>query len=345
MSKKIFITGANGHVKKMIRIIFGQQLKNLTLMKAMLIHEYGAPDVFRMGEIPTPVPKENEVLIRVKGSNVNPVDCAIRAGMLKSFVRLRLPAVLGVDFSGEVVETGSKATRFKPGDTVYAFTGLKKGGGYGEYIAVPEPMLAHTPQTLDVVEAAVVPGVGVTAYEGLVVLAKLKQGEKLLINGAGGGVGTFAIQIAKATGAEVTAVCSTSKVELVKGLGADKAIDYKKENIFNTREKYDVVYNCVRGTSTGDLKKLLAPSGRLLDITGSPVSFVCSKVSNLFSSKKTIVFFVKPEGKNLQALTNLIDQGKVKPVIEKTYSWEDLADAHRHVEEGHTSGKVAVKVE
>jgi NADPH:quinone reductase-like Zn-dependent oxidoreductase len=314
-------------------------------MNAMLIHKYGSPDVFQMGEIATPVPKENEVLIKVSASNVNPVDCGIRAGMLKSFVRLKLPAVLGVDFSGEVMETGKNVKKFKPGDSVYAFTGITKNGGYGEYISVPEAMLAHTPKNIDIVEAGVVPGVGMTAYEGLIVLAKLQQGEKILINGAAGGVGTFAIQIAKAIGTEVTAVCSTGKADMARNLGADKVIDYSKENIFETKVKYDVVFNCVRGMSSNKLKKLLEPSGRILVITGNPLTAVFTKLSNLFSSKKTIEFFVKSDGNNLEGLTKLINEGKVKPVIEKTYNWRELADAHRHVEKGHTAGKIAIRID
>jgi NADPH:quinone reductase-like Zn-dependent oxidoreductase len=314
-------------------------------MKAMLIYKYGSPDVFQMGEIATPVPKENEVLIKVSASNVNPVDCGIRAGLLKSFVRLKLPAVLGVDFSGEVVETGNRASKFKPGDSVYAFTGITKNGGYGEYITVPERMLALTPISIDIVEAGVIPGVGMTAYEGLIVLAKLQQGEKILINGAAGGVGTFAIQIAKALGAEVTAVCSSGKTDMARSLGADKVIDYTKENLFEIKGQYNVVLNCVRGMSANKLKKLLAPSGRILVITGNPITAVFTKLSNLFSSKKTIEFFVESEGKNLQGLTKLINEGKVKPVIEKTYSWRDLAEAHRHVEKGHSTGKIAIRID
>lgn len=310
----------------------------------MLIKRYGNPDVFQMGEIPTPIPKENEVLVKVMGSSVNPVDTSIRAGMLKSFVRLKLPSVLGVDFSGKVVETGRKVKNFKRNDTVYAFVGIQKNGGYGEYIAVPEEMLAHTPKSLGMVEAGVVPGVGMTAYEGLVMLAKINKGEKLLINGAGGGVGTFAIQVARALGAQVTAVCSTEKVALVKSLGADRVIDYKKEDLTDIDERFDVIFNCVRGASTSRLKKLLKPTGRILIITGNPFTAVLTKFSNLFSQKKVIEFFVQPKGEILQGLTKMIDNNKVKPIIEKTFSWKDLAEAHELVERGHVAGKIAIEI-
>jgi len=314
-------------------------------MKAMLIDTYGEPDVFRFGETEKPRIKNNEILIKVAGSSVNPVDAGIRKGLLKSFVKLKLPAVLGVDASGEVVEAGKDVKKFKVGDKVYAFLGIKKNGGYGEFVSIPESFAALIPQNINIVEAGVVPGVGMTAYEAFYVQTKLEAGEKVLINGAAGGVGTYAVQIAKNIGAEVTGVCSTSKVDFVRQLGADKVIDYKKESLYLVYDRYDVILNCVRGVKISLLKKLLKPEGRLIEITSVPLLTPVYKLVNIFSSKKIFSFFVKTDGKNLGGLTKLIEAGKVKPVIEKTYSWKELSEAHKHVETGRVAGKVCIRVD
>jgi NADPH:quinone reductase-like Zn-dependent oxidoreductase len=313
-------------------------------MKAMLIKAYGDPDVFYPGETQMPVIQEDEILIKVYGSSVNPVDTGLRRGTLKSFVRLKLPAVLGVDASGVVVEVGKKVNKFKRGDKVYAFTGIAKNGGYGEYLALPDSFAATVPENLNIVDAGVVPGVGMTAYEAFTLYAPIKPGMRVLINGATGGAGTYAIQIAKHFSAEVTSVCSTEKIELAIGLGADKIIDYKKQNILNAEEKYDVILNCVRGIGFRKFLNLLRPGGKSLVIAGSPVEIPIIKLSNLFSSKKTIPFFVKTDGRVLEGLSNLIQKDRVKPVIEKAYLWKDLAYAHYHVETGEIAGKSGVSM-
>jgi len=310
----------------------------------MLIRSYGDPEVFYLGETKMPVIKDDEILIKVYGSSVNPVDTGIRRGLLKNFVRLKLPAVLGVDISGEVVEIGKKVQKFKTGDKVYAFTGIFKNGGYGEYIAIPDSFAAIVPPNLNVIEAGVVPGVGMTAYEAFTIHAPITPGMKILINGATGGVGTYAIQIAKYFGAEVTAVCSTAKAGLANQLGADKIIDYQVYNILNEKERYDIILNCVRGIPFNKFLKLLKPGGKSLVITASPSEVPLIKLYNLFSFKKTITFFVKTDGKILERLSNLIQEDKVKPIIEKTYLWKDLAQAHRHVETGKIAGRVGVSM-
>jgi NADPH:quinone reductase-like Zn-dependent oxidoreductase len=201
-------------------------------MKAMVIRRYGGPDVLEPGEIDSPRPGRGDVLVRVRGSSVNPVDCAIRSGMLKWIVRLRFPAVLGVDVAGEVVERGEGATRFVIGNRVFAYTGLQRGGGYGEFAAVPEGYVAHVPSSLTWAEAGTVPGVGATAFEAFTVHAPLRPGMRVFINGGAGGVGTYAIQIARALGAEVTVTCSGAKAALVRELGAQHVVDYTKGDAF-----------------------------------------------------------------------------------------------------------------
>lgn len=310
----------------------------------MLINKYGTPDEFYAGEIDTPTIKSDEILVKVAGSSVNPIDTVLRQGMLKTFIRLKLPVVLGVDASGVVVEVGASVTRFKQGDKVYAFMGVYRNGGYGEYVAIPEAYAAKTPDNLDLVEAGVVPGVGMTAFEAFTVHAPITKGMHVLVNGATGGVGTYAVQIAKYFGAEVTAVCSTEKIGIAQRLGADTIVDYKKQDVFASAKRYDIILNCVRGISFGKLKRLLKPGGTSIVIAGSPAEAPFIALSNLFSSKKTVTFMVKTDGALLEGLNRLIEQGAVQPIIEKMYSWRELAEAHRHAERGNNVGKIGVAI-
>ena len=313
-------------------------------MKAMLIMKYGGPEVFEWQDYHVPQPKEDEVLIKAYGSSVNPIDCAIRAGNLRAFIRLDLPAVLGVDTSGIVEKVGKNVTRFSIGDHIYAFLGIKRNGAYAEYVAVPESFAAIIPSTLHVSQAGVVPGVGLTAYEAFTDCAPLKQGMSVLINGAGGGVGTFAIQIAKAMGAEVTAVCSESKALLVKSLGADRVINYHHENIFHSDKKYDVILNCVRGSNIGKWKNLLKNNGRQIVIAANATQMPFIILSNVFSSRKSIIFNVKPNGRALTGLSELITLEKVKPIISKTFALEELSRAQELMETEKLPGKVGITI-
>jgi NADPH:quinone reductase-like Zn-dependent oxidoreductase len=312
-------------------------------MKAMLIRRYGGPEVFEPGEISEPRPGRGEVLVRVRGSSVNPVDAAIRAGLLRFYVRLRLPAVLGVDVAGEVVEIGEGVVRFSTGDRVFAYTGLDRGGGYGELAVVPESFLAQVPDKLSWAEAGTVPGVGASAYEALTVHAPVIPGMRVFINGGAGGVGTYAIQIAKAIGAEVTATCSATKVALVRELGADTVVDYTKGDPFASgRSSYDVVLNAVRGAPLGHLRRLLRGGGTVVTLTGIPPQAILARIRNLFSSRRTVVMLVQSSGAILGGLAKMIDKGQVRAVVERTYTWTELAEAHRRVETSRVAGKIAV---
>lgn len=309
----------------------------------MLIRRYGGPEVFEPGEVEAPRPARGEILLRVRGSSVNPVDTAIRSGMLRMFIRLRMPAVLGVDVAGEVVERGEGATRFAVGDRVFAYTGLSRPGGYGELVALPETYFARVPAKLSWAEAGTVPGVGATAYEAFTVHAPVKAGMRVFINGGAGGVGTYAIQIAKALGAEVTVTASGGKAAFVGELGADHIIDYTKVDPFSQGAgTFDVVLNAVRGPSLRRLRRLLRPGGVVVTLTGIPPLAAWMKLRNLVSSRQTVIMFVSTSGAILDGLAKLIEEGKVRPIVEKTYSWNELAEAHRRVETKRVVGKVAV---
>lgn len=311
-------------------------------MKAMLIYTYGGPEVFEWQDFHVPQLKDDEILIKAYGSSVNPVDCAFRQGHLKTFFRLDFPAILGVDVSGIVENVGKKVTKYSIGDRVYAFTGLDRNGAYAEYVTIPESYAALIPDNLNVTQAGAIPVVGLTAYEAFVDIAPLKKGMHVLINGAGGGVGTFAVQIAKTMGTHVTAVCSESKALLVKNLGADTVINYHRENIFHTDKRFDVILNCVRGSDIGKWKGLLNTNGRQVVIAANPVQMPMISISNIFSSRKSIIFNVKPDGRALQRLSDLISSGKVKPIVSKTFSLEELAMAHQHCETESVAGKIAI---
>lgn len=308
----------------------------------MQIYKYGSPDVFEWEEIHVPEIKDDELLVKAYGSSVNPVDCAIRQGELYPYIRLDLPAVLGVDVSGIVEKVGKKVTRFAVGDHVYAFLGLKLNGAYAGYVAIPESYAALIPNNLNITQAGVVPCVGLTAYEAFTEIVPVKKGMNVLINGGGGGVGTFAIQIAKAMEAKVTAVCSESKAEAAKRSGANVVVNYHKEDIFKSEHQFDVILNCVRGSKIGKWKKLLKKDGKQIVIAANPKQMPFIKLSNLFSSKKSILFNVKADGNALNGLSELIAAGKVKPVISKTFALESLIQAQKLLETKSVAGKITI---
>ena len=301
-------------------------------MKAMIIRGYGEPDVFELAELDPPEPGPGEVLVEVHGSSVNPLDAGIRRGLLP-FLELRFPAVLGVDLAGKVVARGEGATRFEVGDRVYAYTGVGAGGGYGALASVAETSLARVPERLDLVEAGTVPGVGATAYEAFTVHAPIGPGSRVFVNGIAGGVGLFAVQVASSLGAEVAGTCSPGKAELVRRLGG-APIDYTRGDPFTGRGGYDVVLNAVRGTDEAALRGLLGPGGKLVTIVGASSESTSDRVS----------FYVSSDATCLEGLSELIAAGKVDPVVERIYPLQELAEAHRRVETGRVTGKVAIDV-
>lgn len=311
-------------------------------MKAMVIHRFGGPEVFELGEFATPRPAPGEILVQVHGSSVNPLDCGMRAGMLQSFRPLPLPAVLGVDVAGEVVELGEGSTRFTPGDRVFAYTGLDRPGGYGELIALPESFLARVPATLDWTQAGTVPGVGASAYEALTVHAPVQPGMRVFINGGAGGVGTYAIQVAKALGAEVTVTASVPKAALLRDLGADHVIDYTTQDpVEATAGNFDVVLNAIRGSSVAFRPELLRPGGVLVTLTGG-LPEDAPEPADRTQARRVVDMIVSTSGVLLEGLAAMIEAGQVRPVVERAYGWEELPDAHRRVEIGRVTGKVAV---
>lgn len=312
-------------------------------MKAVFYNKYGSPDVLEVGELEKPKINKAEILVQAYASSVNPVDWKIRMGGLKILTGNKFPKGLGGDIAGKVVEVGEKVTRFAVGDEVYGKISGFKGNTYAEYVIAKPKDLSKKPINLNFNEAATVPLAALTAYQALVNRGELTKGSKVLINGCSGGVGHFGVQIAKALGADVTGVCSTKNVALAKKLGADKVIDYTKENVTDKKEKYDLFFDAVANQSYGKIKPILNKNGRYVTTLPS-VGVILNYITGLFSSKKARMINVKSNSQDLQLITEMIENGKVKPLIDKIYSLEDVREAHRYSETGRVVGKLALSI-
>ena len=326
-----------------------------TLMKGIVHRCYGSPDVVTLESLAKPVPADDEVLVRVRAASVNPLDWHYLEGtpylvrMEGGFGKPENPR-LGVDFAGTVEAVGKSVSSFKAGDEVYG----GKFGALAEYVAVREERaLAPKPANMSFEQAASVPIAGVTALQGLRDKGHIHAGQKVLVNGASGGVGTFAVQIAKSYGAEVTGVCSTRNVDLVRSLGADHVIDYTREDFTKGAERYDLILDNVETHSLLDYKHVLNPNGVYVMIgstsPGRWFSWATMPLEGVilspFTSQKFGMIFAELNKKDLEALSALMQSGKLTPAIDRTYKLTDAAEALRYLEKGHARGKVVVTVQ
>jgi len=308
-------------------------------MKAMVIHEYGGPEVLKYEDVPRPEPKEDQILIRVIAAGVNPVDGMIRSGMFAKDGNRAFPIILGGDVAGVVEKVGSKITKFKAGDPVFAYISLDDSGGYAQYALVTEREAALKPKSLSYVEAAAVPIVALTAWQALIDTARLSEGQTVLIHGGSGGVGTFAIQIAKARGAKVIATASTAKQDLLKELGADVAIDYTKQKFEEIAKDVDVVLDSVG-------KDTLAHSYGVVKKGG----FIVTLVARIDQAEldnhgiRGASLSVEPNSDELAEIGKLIDEKKIKVVVSQTFPLSEARKAQEQAATGHTRGKIVLKV-
>jgi NADPH:quinone reductase-like Zn-dependent oxidoreductase len=308
-------------------------------MKATVIHEYGGPEVLKYEDVPRPEPKEDQILVRVIAAGVNPVDEAGRSERSAKFFGITLPFVPGYDIAGIVEKTGGKITKFKAGDSVYAYLSLTNGGGYAEYALTTEREAAPKPKSLTNVDAAAVPVVALTAWQALIDTAKLSAGQTVLIHGGSGGVGTFAIQIAKARGAKVIATASTANQDFLKQLGADVAIDYTKTKFEDVAKNVDVVLDSVG-------KDTLARSYGVVKKGGFIVTLV-ARIDQAELKKHGIrgaSLGVEPDSNELTEIGKLIDDKKIKVIVSQTFPLSEAIKAQEQIATGHTRGKIVLKV-
>lgn len=335
----------------------------MATMKAIVQQRYGSPDVLRLQEVDRPVPAHNEVLVRVHAASVNARDWHVLRGD-PYLARLALPKVMGVraprrkirgtDFAGRVEAVGSGVDRFRPGDEVYGDLG-DAHGAFAEYACAPADEVEFKPANLSFAQAATIPLAGSTALTGLRDLGQVRPGQHVLVNGASGGVGTFAVQLGKAFGAAVTAVCSTRNVDLVGSLGADHVVDYTTHDFARLGQRYDVVFDLVGNRSLSDLRRVLAPGGTLVLAGGGtfrgrpglvgPMGLVIkAQTVARFARERMVLLSAPPNRELLASLRDLAEAGTVTPVIDRTYPLDEVPDAIRYLEGEHARAKVAITV-
>lgn len=332
-------------------------------MKAFVLDRYGKKNRLRISERPNPDMHENEVLIQVHAAGVNLLDSKIKNGEFKLVLPYRLPLVLGHDVAGVVVDVGSQVRHFKPGDEVYARLDDFRIGAFAEFVAVKEDSLAIKPKQLTMQEAASIPLVGLTAWQALIEKSNLTKGQKVFIQAGSGGVGTFAIQLAKQIGATVATTTSEANVNWVKDLGADVVIDYKRDDFEKILHDYDVVLNSQNAATLAKSLRVLRPGGKLISISGPPdpdfgkeigATWYVKLIMRLLSAgirrkarRRGVDYsflFMKAHGPQLRQITALIDTGAIRPVVDKVFPFESTNEAMAYVESGRAKGKVVVKV-
>ncbi|WP_324656487.1 NADP-dependent oxidoreductase [Bacillus cereus] len=331
-------------------------------MKAMIIDRYGKVPM-RMAEVPTPEINEYEVLAEIHAASINPIDFKIRDGKVKMLLKYEMRLILGNDFAGVITKVGSKVTRFKVGDEIYARPRKNKIGTFAEYIAIHEDDIALKPKNLSFEEAASIPLVGLTSYQALHDIMQLQKGQKILIHAGSGGVGTFAIQLAKIMGATVTTTASEAGANLVTSLGADEIINYKTEKFEDILKNYDAVFDTIGGATLEKSFNIIKSGGNIVSVSGMPNArfgkefgsgFFKTLLFSLASKKLTALekkhnaqysfLFMKPSGDQLRTIANYIEAGKIKPVIDRVFPFEDAQKAMEYSESGRAKGKIIVKI-
>jgi NADPH:quinone reductase-like Zn-dependent oxidoreductase len=325
-------------------------------IKAIVHCEYGGPEVLTFADVEKPMPTDNQVLVKVRAASLNPLDLTIRGPwLIRPISGMRKPkdTRLGVDYAGTVEAVGKNVTQFKPGDEVFG----GKNGALAEYVCVlADRAVTLKPANVTFEQAASVPVAAITALQGLRDKGKIKAGQKVLVNGASGGVGTFAVQIAKSFGTDVTAVCSTRNVDMVRSIGADHLIDYTKEDFTQTDQRYDLIFDLVGNHSFSERRRILTPNGICVmagvggagwhdGMAGRLVGELNAYVGSWFVSQKFIAYIAEFNKADIDFLGDLMRDGKIVPAIDQTYKWSDVPAALTYLETGHARGKVVITVD
>ena len=332
-------------------------------MKALTFKRYGKTPEIGFAEVPRPTLKPDELLVQVHAAGLNPIDNMIPSGTFKPVLKFELPATLGSDIAGVVTEVGSNVTRFKPGDAIFASLFDLGRGSIAEFAAVPESVAASKPVNLDFVQAAAVPMVGLTSWQALKERAHLQAGQKVFIPAGSGGIGTFAIQLAKHFGARVGTTTSTGNVQLVTSLGADEVVDYKKQEFEKVLDGYDVVLGTIRGNAIEKSIGILKPGSKIVSLIGPldaafararRLNFILRLVFGLMSrkikrlaKKRDVAYsflFMRPEGAQLSEIGELLKSEQVRPVIDKVFPFEQAKEALEYLAQGRARGKVVVRM-
>lgn len=332
-------------------------------MKAFTFKRYGKSPELGFDDVDFPSPGDDEILVKVYAVGLNPIDNMIPTGMFKRVLHFSLPATLGSDVSGVVVATGRRVTRFKAGDEVFASIFDRGTGSLAEFVRVPENLAALKPATLDFVQAASLPMVSLTSWQALTERAKLQAGQKVFIPAGSGGIGSFAIQLAKHLGATVGTTTSTANIDWVSRLGADEVVDYKKQEFEKVLSGYDIVLGTIRGDAIEKSTQILKPGGKIVSLIGPlDTAFARERHLNVFlrfvlglmsrkimrlSKKRGLTYsflFVRPDGSQLSQIAELMDAQRIKPVIDNVFPFAETGDAFAYLARGHAKGKVVVKI-
>lgn len=336
---------------------------NKKTMKAFTFKRYGKSPELGFDDVDFPSPGDDEILVKVYAVGLNPIDNMIPTGMFKRVLHFSLPATLGSDVSGVVVATGRRVTRFKAGDEVFASIFDRGTGSLAEFVRVPENLAALKPATLDFVQAASLPMVSLTSWQALTERAKLRAGQKVFIPAGSGGIGSFAIQLAKHLGATVGTTTSTANIDWVSRLGADEVVDYKKQEFEKVLSGYDIVLGTIRGDAIEKSTQILKPGGKIVSLIGPlDTAFARERHLNVFlrfvlglmsrkimrlSKKRGLTYsflFVRPDGSQLSKIAELMDAQRIKPVIDNVFPFAETGDAFAYLARGHAKGKVVVKI-
>lgn len=305
-------------------------------MKAVIIHQFGGPEQLKYEDVPAPEPQAGEALVKIHATSVNPIDWKVRSGQHGDY---QLPLILGWDVSGTIEKVGSGVTTFKTGDAVYGRPDVSRNGTYAEYVVVKVSELALKPERTDYKTAASIPLAGLTAWQGIFDHGQLQQGQKILIHGGSGGVGTFAIQFAKWKKAYVATTSSEANIQFLKDLGADEVIDYNKDKFEDLLKDFDVVYDTIGGETQKRSVKVLKPGGILVSTVGIADEEIL-KEKNI----KGIPYMAQSTPEQLNIIGGLLNEGKIQPIITKIYPLNAIAEAHKVSEEGHVRGKIVIQV-